>query len=55
MIAGFTLKILDFFAYVRNHPDGERLIAKISSNVSELEIRVDFESTIRKSRSIAIA
>ncbi len=48
LIQDFEAKILDFFQYVRNDKDGERLIVKIKSHVSEAEIYDDFAKIYRR-------
>lgn len=47
LIQDFEAKILDFFQYVRNDKDGERLIVKIKSHSSEAEIYTDFYKLYR--------
>jgi type I restriction enzyme R subunit len=48
LIQDFEAKILDFFQYVRNDKDGERLIVKIKSHSSEAEIYTDFAKLYRR-------
>lgn len=48
LIQDFEAKILDFFQYVRNDKDGERLIVKIKSHSSETEIYADFAKLYRR-------
>ena len=47
-IKEFESKIKDLFNYVRNSDEGQRLIIKINSNVSEDEIYDDFAKIYRK-------
>ena len=42
LIKDFEAKIIDFFCYVRMSSEGERLIVKINSHVSESGIYDDF-------------
>lgn len=48
LIEEFEAKIADFFDYVRNSPEGDRLIVKIKSHVSEDEIYDEFAKIYRK-------
>ena len=48
LIEEFEAKIGDFFDYVRNSPEGDRLIVKIKSHVSEDEIYDEFAKIYRK-------
>ncbi len=52
LIQEFANKIEDLFAYVRNSPEGRRLIIKIRSNVSEDEIYDDFAKIYRRYRAL---
>lgn len=48
LIEEFEAKIADFFDYVRNSPEGDRLIVKIKSHVAEDEIYDEFAKIYRK-------
>ena len=48
LIEEFEAKIGDFFDYVRNSPEGDRLMVKIKSHVSEDEIYDEFAKIYRK-------
>ena len=52
LIQDFETKITDFFAYVRDSSEGERLIIKIKSHVSENEIYDDFSKIYRRYRAL---
>lgn len=52
LIQDFETKILDFFRYVRNTSEGERLIVKIRSHVSEAEIYDDFAKIYRRYKAL---
>jgi type I restriction enzyme R subunit len=52
LILDFETKILDFFQYVRHDKDGERLIVKIKSHVSETEIYEDFAKIFRRYKAL---
>ena len=52
LIQEFEAKIMDFFAYVRNTREGERLIVKIKSNVAEAEIYDDFAKIYRSYKAL---
>lgn len=52
LIQEFESKILDFFHYVRNANEGERLIIKIKSHVSETEIYDDFAKIFRRYKAL---
>lgn len=52
LIREFEAKIIDFFQYVRNAPEGERLIVKIKSHVSEAEIYDDFAKIFRRYKAL---
>ncbi len=52
LILEFESKISDFFEYVKKSPEGERLIIKIKSHVSENEIYDDFSKVYRKYRAL---
>jgi len=52
LIQEFEAKILDFFSYVRNTNEGERLIVKIKSHVSEAEIYDDFAKIFRRYKAL---
>ena len=51
LIQEFESKILDFFDHVRHSNEGERLIVKIHSHVSETEIYNDFAKIYRSYRA----
>jgi len=48
LIDEFAAKIVDFFDYVINSPEGDRLIVKIKSHVSEDEMYDEFAKIYRK-------
>ncbi len=52
LIQEFEAKISDFFSYVRNTNEGERLIVKIKSHVSEAEIYDDFAKIFRRYKAL---
>jgi type I restriction enzyme R subunit len=52
LIQEFKTKMDDFFSYVRESKEGERLIVKIKSQVSEDEIYEDFGKIYRKYRAL---
>jgi type I restriction enzyme R subunit len=52
LIEEFEAKITDFFNYVNSIPDGERLVVKIKSFVSETEIYDDFSKIYRRYRAL---
>ncbi|MDD2914217.1 MAG: DEAD/DEAH box helicase family protein [Gallionella sp.] len=52
LIKEFEEKITDFFKYVRNTNEGERLIVKIKSHVSEAEIYDDFAKIYRRYKAL---
>jgi type I restriction enzyme R subunit len=52
LIQDFETKILNFFRYVRDSSEGERLIVKINSHVSENEIYDDFSKIYRRYRAL---
>lgn len=52
LILEFESKISDFFIYVNSSTEGERLIVKIKSHVSENEIYDDFSKIYRKYRAL---
>lgn len=52
LIQDFESKILNFFCYVRNTNEGERLIVKIRSHVSEAEIYDDFAKIYRRYKAL---
>jgi len=52
LIKDFEAKILDFFSYARNTNEGERLIVKIRSHVSEAEIYDDFAKIYRRYKAL---
>ncbi len=52
MIKDFETKIVDFFRYVRESNEGERLIIKIKSHVSEHEIYDDFAKIYRRYKAL---
>jgi len=52
LIKEFEKKIIDFFKYVLKASEGERLIVKIRSHVSEIEIYEDFAKIYRRYRAL---
>lgn len=52
LIQDFEAKILAFFSYVRSAIEGERLIVKIKSHVSEAEIYDDFAKIYRRYKAL---
>lgn len=52
LINAFEAKIIDFFKYVRESSEDERLVAKINSHVSEDEIYDDFAKIHRRYRAL---
>jgi type I restriction enzyme R subunit len=52
LIKDFETKIVDFFRYVRESNEGERLIIKIKSHVSEHEIYDDFAKIYRRYKAL---
>lgn len=52
LIQEFEAKINDFFQYVREATEGERLIVKIKSHVSEDEIYDDFAKIFRRYKAL---
>lgn len=52
LIQEFEAKIKDFFQYVRESSEGERLIVKIKSHVSETEIYDDFAKIFRRYKAL---
>lgn len=52
LIKDFEEKISVFFSYVKTSPEGERLIVKIKSHVSEEEIYDDFARIYRRYRAL---
>lgn len=52
LIQDFELKIKDFFDYVKNATEGERLIVKMKSHVSETEIYDDFAKIYRRYKAL---
>jgi type I restriction enzyme R subunit len=52
LIEEFETKIIDFFKYVKESSDGERLIVKINSNINENEIYDDFAKIYRRYRAL---
>ena len=52
LIKDFEAKIVDFFRYVRESSEGERLIVKINSHVSENEIYDDFAKIYRRYKAL---
>ena len=52
LIKDFEAKILDFFRYVGNAHEGERLIIKIKSHVSEVEIYDEFAIIYRRYKAL---
>ena len=51
-IQEFEAKINEFYDYVRNESDGERLIVKMKSNISEEEIHHDFAKIYRRYKAL---
>ena len=52
LIKDFETKIVDFFHYVHGSSEGERLIIKMKSHVSENEIYDDFSKIYRRYRAL---
>ena len=52
LIKDFEAKIVEFFRYVREGGEGERLIVKIKSHVSENEIYDDFAKIYRRYKAL---
>jgi type I restriction enzyme R subunit len=52
LIQDFEAKIVDFFRYVQQSSEGERLIVKIKSHVSENEIYDDFAKIYRRYKAL---
>ena len=52
LIKDFETKIVEFFKYVRKSGEGERLIVKIKSHVSENEIYDDFAKIYRRYKAL---
>lgn len=52
LIQDFETKIKDFFDYVQHANEGERLIVKINSHVSEAEIYDDFAKIYRRYKAL---
>ncbi|WP_428718543.1 type I restriction enzyme subunit R domain-containing protein [Undibacterium curvum] len=52
LIKDFEAKILAFFCFVRESSEGERLIVKIKSHVSESEIYGDFAKIYRRYKAL---
>ncbi len=52
LISDFEAKISDLFVYVRNASEGQRLIVKIKSHVSEAEIYDDFAKIFRRYKAL---
>jgi type I restriction enzyme R subunit len=52
LIQDFETKIVDFFRYVREASEGERLIVKIKSHVSVNEIYDDFAKIYRRYKAL---
>ena len=52
LIKDFETKIVDFFHYVHESSEGERLIIKMKSHVSENEIYDDFSKIYRRYRAL---
>ena len=48
LIDEFNAKLDEFFAYVRTSPEGQRLIVKMQSHLSEEDIYADFGKIYRK-------
>jgi type I restriction enzyme, R subunit len=54
LIKDFEAKIVEFFRHVRASTEGERLIVKINSHVSENEIYDDFAKIYRRYRAVQL-
>jgi type I restriction enzyme R subunit len=52
LIQDFASKINDFYDYIKKAPEGERLIVKIKSQVSENEIYDDFGKIYRRYKAL---
>ena len=52
LIQDFATKIEDLFAYIRSSNDGQRLIVKIKSHVTEDEIYADFSKLYRRYKAL---
>jgi type I restriction enzyme, R subunit len=52
LIRNFENKIKDFFTHIQQSSDGQRLVVKIKSNVTENEIYEDFARLYRKYRAL---
>lgn len=52
LIKDFETKIVNFFQYVRESSEGERLIIKMKSHISENEIYDDFSKIYRRYRAL---
>ncbi|WP_332862212.1 DEAD/DEAH box helicase family protein [Janthinobacterium svalbardensis] len=52
LIKDFEIKIVDFFRYVHESSEGERLIVKIKSHISENEIYEDFAKIYRRYKAL---
>ena len=52
LIKDFEAKIVEFFRYVRAAPEGERLIVKINSHVTENEIYDEFAKIYRRYKAL---
>lgn len=52
LILEFESKITDFFEYIKSSNEGERLVVKIKSHVSEEEIYDDFAKIYRRYRAL---
>lgn len=52
LIQDFETKINDFFDYIQKAPEGERLIVKMKSHVSEAEIYDDFAKLYRRYKAL---
>ncbi len=52
LILEFESKITDLFQYIQNSAEGERLVVKIKSHVSENEIYDDFSKIYRRYRAL---
>jgi hypothetical protein len=48
----FEAKIIDFFRYMRESSEGERLIVKINSHVNERKVYDDFAKIYREYKAV---
>ncbi len=52
LIKDFELKIQDFFQYIKDSKDGQRLVVKINSHIAEDELYEDFSKIYRRYRAL---